>query len=121
MVYSVDNLVDMWIQIEQDEVTLEYINYNESMPLSFTGTLKIVSKGRPFTDRETGEVTPAKYTNFFATQDNDGNPQVVEIKSKSDYTKYIDQLVDCSVQLYPMREGSGFWASLSDCRPAEIN
>lgn len=91
------------------------------MPMQFSGTLKIVSKGRPFTDKTTGEVTPAKYTNFFAVQDDQGNPKVIEIRSKEDYTRYIDELVDCTVQLSPMREGSGFWASLTACNPAEIN
>lgn len=91
------------------------------MPLQFTGTLKIVSKGRPFVDKETGETQAPRYTHFFAVQDVEGNPQVVELKSKTSFEQFIDEPVDCQVTLYPMREGSGFWASLTDCRAAEIN
>jgi hypothetical protein len=91
------------------------------MPLQLSGTLKIVTKGRPFTDKDTGEVTPAKFTNFIAVQDSEGNPQVCELKSKQDYSKLIDELVDVEVQLYPMREGSGFYASITNMVEAVIN
>jgi len=90
------------------------------MPLTLSGTLKIISKGRPYTDRETGEVTPAKFTNYFATQNADGEPQVLELKSKLDFEKHIDKPVVGTIELYPMREGSGFWASVVDITPAEI-
>jgi len=91
------------------------------MPLQLTGTLKIVSKGRPFTDRETGQVTPPKFTNYIAIQDQNGEPHVAELKSKKDYTQFIDDIVDCTVELFPMREGSGFWANITDIREAVIN
>lgn len=90
------------------------------MQMQFSGTLKIVSKGRPFTDRTTGEVTPPKFTNFFATQNDDGEPQVFEVKSKADYSEFIDDIVDVTVELFPMREGSGFWASATSVKPADI-
>jgi len=90
------------------------------MPLQLSGTLKIVSKGRPFTDRQTGEVTPAKFTNFIAYQDAAGEPKVCELRSKDDFSKLIDELVDCEVTLYPMREGSGFWASITNMHEAVI-
>jgi len=91
------------------------------MQFTFEGTLKLVSKGRPFTDRETGEVTPAKFTNFFAVQNPEGEPQVLELKSKQDFSKHIDKPVVGIIELYPMREGSGFWASVVDITPAEID
>jgi len=90
------------------------------MPFTFEGTLKLVSKGRPFTNQETGETTPAKFTNFFAIQDDEGEPKVLELKSKQDFTEHIDKLVVGTIMLYPMREGSGFWASVTDINPAEI-
>jgi len=91
------------------------------MPLTLSGTLKIISKGRPFTDRETGEVTPAKFTNYIAYQDSNGEPKVCELRSKEDFSEHIDKLVDCEVTLFPMREGSGFWASITDIHEAVIN
>jgi len=91
------------------------------MPLTLSGTLKIVSKGRDFTDKETGEVTPAKFTNYLALQDSEGNPRVCELRSKEDYSSHLDELVDVEVTLYPMREGSGFWASITHMHEAVIN
>jgi len=90
------------------------------MPLQLTGTLKIVSKGRPFTDKTTGEITPAKFTNYIAFQEADGSPKVAELKSREDYSKLIDELVDCTVMLYSMQEGSGFWASITNMEEAVI-
>jgi len=90
------------------------------MQFTFEGTLKVVSKGREFTDASTGRVTPAKFTNYFATQNDEGEPQVYELRSKSDYSRLVDKPVVGTVELYPMREGSGFWASLVSLEAAEI-
>jgi len=85
------------------------------MQLTFEGTLKLVQKGRDFVDKESGDVTPAKFTHYFQTENADGEPQVVEIKSKKDYSALIDREVVCTVELFPQRDSSGFWASLVDC------
>lgn len=90
------------------------------MPLQFVGKLKIVSKGKSFTNKETGKVQEPKYTHVFAVQDAEGEPQIVELKSKESYEQFIDQLVECEVTLYPMREGSGFWASLTNVQEAIV-
>jgi len=90
------------------------------MPLQFVGKLKIVSKGKSFTNKETGEVREGKYTHVFAVQDAEGNPQIVELAAKVSYEQYLDELVECEVTLYPMREGSGFWAAITSCEPAVI-
>jgi len=88
------------------------------MPFTFEATLKLIAKGKPFTDKSTGEVTPAKFTNYLQGEDSEGNMQVFELKSKSDYSEYINELVVGTIQLYPMREGSGFYATLTDLKPA---
>jgi len=90
------------------------------MPLQFTGTLKIISSGQPYIDKKTGETTPAKFTNIFAVQDENGDPKVCTLKSKSDYSRLLDKLVEGYVTLYPMSEGSGFWASLTDLHEAKV-
>jgi len=76
----------------------------------------MVQKGKEFTDRETGVVTPAKFTHYFQVENDDGSPEVVTLRSKNDYSALVD--TDCfgSVELYPMKEGSGFWASLTSCK-----
>lgn len=91
------------------------------MPLQFTGTLKIVQKGREFTDKQTGHVTPPKFTNFIAYQDDNGDPKVAQLKSKVDYSQFVDDIVDCTVMLYEMSESSGFWANITHMEEAVIN
>jgi len=91
------------------------------MPLSLSGTLKIVSKGRPFVDKETGDITPPKFTCYIAYQDSEGEPKVCQLKAKEDYSKLVDELVDVEITLYPMREGAGFYASITDMHEAVIN
>jgi len=86
------------------------------MRLTFEGTLKMVQKGKEFTDKETGEVRPAKYTNYFQTEKEDGSPDVVQVRSKTDYSALIDAEVVGTIELYAMSEGSGFWASLVECK-----
>jgi len=86
------------------------------MRLTFEGTLKMVQKGKEFTDPDTGEVRPAKFTHFFQTEKEDGSPDVVQLRSKIDFGALIDREVVCSVDLYPMNEGSGFWASLTEVK-----
>jgi len=85
---------------------------------TFEATLKLVQRGRDFTDRETGIVTPAKYTNYFQVTDDEGKSSVLELRSKDDYSSLIDQEVVGTIVLYPMREGSGYYVSLDTLTPA---
>jgi len=87
--------------------------------LSFDGTLKLVQKGRSFTDRTTGEVTPAKFTNYFQIEDDQGNKSVLELRSKEDFSDVIDQFVVGTVLVYPMQQGSGVYLSLDTLTPAK--
>lgn len=79
---------------------------------TFEGQLKLVQKGRDFTDRETGHVTPAKFTHYFQVEDSDGVKSVLELRGKEDYSDLIDKDVVGTILLYPMREGSGYYVSL---------
>jgi len=85
--------------------------------LTFEGTLKLVQKGRPFMDRVTREVTPAKYTNYFQIENDEGELSVLELRSKEDFSKLVDENVVGTVLLYPMREGAGFYLSLDTLVP----
>lgn len=87
--------------------------------LTFEGILKLVQEGRPFTDRETGVVTPAKFINFFQVEDDEGKASVLELRSKENFKELVDKPVVGTVLLYPMREGSGFYLSLDTLVSAE--
>jgi len=57
--------------------------------LSFEGILKLFQKGRDFTDRETGVVTPAKFTHHIQIEDASGVKRVLELRSKEDLSDLI--------------------------------
>jgi len=79
---------------------------------TFEGTLKLVQKGRPFTDSKTGIVTPPKFTHFFQVEDDEGNSEVLQLRSKEDFSDLIDSDVVGTVKMFPMQQGSGFYISL---------
>ena len=86
--------------------------------LTFEGTLKLVQKGRDFTDRVTGKVTPAKFTNYFQLENDSGESEVLELRSKEDFSAIIDREVVGTVLLYSMPQGGGFYVSLDTLSPA---
>lgn len=62
------------------------------MPLYFDGTLKLVSNNS-FVDNTTGLTVPL-FRHYFSSQG-----KVVEVNSKEDYSKYIDEDVEASLIL----------------------
>jgi len=79
---------------------------------TFEGTLKLVQKGRDFTDTKTGIVTPAKFTHYFQVEDDAGNKSVLELRCKEDFSDLLDEDVVGTIQLYKMQQGSGYYVSL---------